>query len=57
MIAYRLVTVGQEGLHDKYFLTIKKARTGEVLLNRFNFGQHSKLISKPLVGDIFIEIF
>lgn len=57
MIAYRLVTVSQEGLHDKYFLTIKKARTGEVLLNRFNFAQHSKLAEKALMGDIFIEIF
>jgi hypothetical protein len=54
MIAYRLVTVGQEGLHDKYFLSIKKARTGEVLLAKFNFGQHSKLLEKPLIGDIFI---
>lgn len=57
MIAYRLVTVSQEGLHDKYFLSIKKARNGEVLLAKFNFGQHSKLMEKPLIGDIFIEIF
>lgn len=24
---------------------------------RFNFGQHSKLPQKPIIGDIFIEIF
>lgn len=57
MIAYRLVTVSQQGLHDKYFLTIKKARSGENLLTKFNVGQHSKIIGKPLMGDIFIEIF
>lgn len=28
MIAYRMVTVSQDGLHDKYFLTVKKTRTG-----------------------------
>ncbi len=43
VIAYRLVTVSQHGLHDKYFLTIKKSRSGDNLLNRFNFGQHSKI--------------
>lgn len=44
-------------MHDKYFLTIKKARSGENLLTKFNVGQHSKIIGKPLMGDIFIEIF
>jgi hypothetical protein len=57
MIAYRLVTVSQHGLHDKYFLTIKKARSDENLLAKFNFGQHSKFSEKPLMGDIFIEIY
>jgi hypothetical protein len=57
MIAYRLVTVSQIGLHDKCFLSIKKTRSGEALLSKFNFGQHSKLMERPLMGDIFIEIF
>ena len=54
MIAYRLVAVS---LHDKYFLNIKKTRSGETVLSEFNFGQHSKQLEKPLMGDIFIEIF
>jgi hypothetical protein len=54
MIGYRLVTVSQTGLHDKYYLTIKKARSNEPLLNKFNFAQHSKIVEKPLMGDIFI---
>ena len=54
MIGYRLVTVNQIGLHDKYFLSIKKARNNDNLLAKFNFGHHSKLVEKPLMGDIFI---
>jgi hypothetical protein len=54
MIAYRLASVTQMGLHDKFFLTIKKARDDESLLSKFNFGQYSKLVGKPLMGDLFI---
>jgi hypothetical protein len=54
MIAYRLASVTQVGLHDKFFLTIKKARNDETLLNKFGFGQYSKLVEKALIGDLFI---
>ena len=57
MIAYRLVSVNQYGLPDKYFITVRKARSEEVLIPKFNVGFHSKLPSKPLIGDIFIEVF
>ena len=57
MIAYRLATVSQTGLHDKFFLSIKKARNDETLVYKFNFSQYSKINEKPLMGDLFIEIF
>ncbi len=54
LIAYRIVNVTQSGLSDKHFLNIKKTRNGETMVEKFNFGQYSKIAGQPLMGDLFI---
>lgn len=56
LAAYRLVTVSQKGTHDKHFLTIRKTRTGEMLMPRCGFGQHYGE-GIPLLADLYIELF
>jgi len=53
MIGYRLVNVMQQGLPNKYFISIKKTRTSKYVIEKFPIG-HYKLQSNLLMGDIFI---
>lgn len=56
-MAYRLSSISQEGLHDKHYISVTHVRSGKLLVDRFNFGFHSKLGGAPLIGDLFIEVF
>jgi HKD family nuclease len=54
LVAYRLSSISQEGLHDKHYVSIRHVRTGELLVDKFNFSFHSKIGGMPLLGDLFI---
>lgn len=57
LIAYRLVAVNHKGLSEKYFITINKARDGSQLIHKFNIGERYSESDKPLMADIFIQLF
>lgn len=57
LIAFRLCSLTQTGLHEKHFVSITQVRTSQILVEKFRFGSEQDVGSYPLVGDLFIQIF
>jgi hypothetical protein len=44
-------------MHDKHYVRIKHVRTGQTLVDKFNFTFISQVAQLPLLGDLLIEVF